>query len=156
MCLQKLEEYNHRCKEKLRANGYGPVLFNGKEYCLGVATLDGEYSQFRVMGAKRYCGRSIDDGMLHTTVAGVPKKGAACLNDNIDNFTKGFIFPGSKTGKQTHTYFYVDEVYEDEHGNITGDSIDLSPCDYLLDAITVEDWEKLFIEEIEVQTYEEQ
>ena len=154
--LQKLEEYNQSCKEKLRANGYGPVIFKEKEYCLGVATLDGEYNQFRVMGAKRYCGRSMSDGQLHTTVAGVPKRGAACLHDNIDNFTKGFIFPGSKTGKQTHTYFYVDEVYEDEHGNITGDSIDLSPCDYLLDAITVEDWEKLFIEEIEVQTYEEQ
>ena len=152
---EKLLEYNEGCRKKLTDNGYGPVMFNGKEYCLGVATLDGEYTQFRVMGAKRYCGRSTEDGKLHTTVAGVPKRGAVCLDDNIDNFTKGFIFTGSKTGKQTHTYFYVDEVYEDKDGNITGDSIDLSPCDYLLDAITVEDWEKLFIEEIEVQTYEE-
>ena len=154
--LEKVKEYNNRCIEKLAANGYGPVICNGKEYCLGVATLDGEYTQFRTVGAKRYCGRSKEDGKLHSTVAGVPKRGAACLDDNIDNFTKGFIFPGSKTGKQTHTYFYVDESYEDENGNLTGDSIDLSPCDYLLDVINIEDWEKMFEEEIEVQTYEEQ
>ena len=153
--MKKLQKYNDQCRKKLKDNGYGPITFNGKEYCLGIATLDGEYSQFRVIGAKRYCGRSTEDGKLHTTVAGVPKRGAECLQDNIDNFTKGFIFPGSKTKKQTHTYFYVPEVYEDKNGNITGDSIDLSPCDYLLDAVTVEDWESLFIEEIEVQTYEE-
>lgn len=154
--MKKLDAYNERCKNKLLSNNYGAVIHNGKEYWLGVAAMDGEYEQFRVLGAKRYCGRSTLDHELHTTVAGVPKRGAECLNDNIDNFTKGFIFPGSKTGKQTHTYFYVDDIYEDEKGNIIGDSIDLSPCDYLLDSIVVEDWEKLFIEEIEVQTYEEQ
>ena len=153
--LDKVEAYNKRCREKLAANGYGPVICNGKEYCLGVATLDGEYTEFRTVGAKRYCGRSKEDGKLHSTVAGVPKRGAACLQDDISNFTKGFIFPGSKTGKQTHTYFYVDDIYEDAKGNITGDSIDLSPCDYLLDVINIEDWDKMFEEEIEVQTYEE-
>ena len=153
--MQELENYNHGCEEKLRKNGYEPFYWQGKDYCLGKATLDGEYTQFRTVGAKRYCGRSVSDGLLHTTVAGVPKRGATCLGDDIEKFTKGFIFPGSKTGKQTHTYFYVHEAYEDKNGNITGDSIDLSPCDYLLDAVTVEDWESLFIEEIEVQTYEE-
>lgn len=153
--MKKVEEYNKRCRKKLSANGYGPVVCNGKEYCLGVATLDGEYSEFRTVGAKRYCGRSIYDNKLHSTVAGVPKRGVECLQDNIENFTRGFIFPGSKTGKQTHTYFYVDDIYEDANGNITGDSIDLSPCDYLLDVINIEDWDKMFEEEIEVQTYEE-
>lgn len=153
--LKKVKQYNDNCRQKMIDRGYKPIEWKGKEYCLGVATLDGEYTQFRTVGAKRYCGRSKEDGKLHSTVAGVPKRGAACLDDNIDNFTKGFIFPGSKTGKQTHTYFYVDESYEDENGNITGDSIDLSPCDYLLDVINIEDWEKMFEEEIEVQTYEE-
>ena len=154
--MQKIDEYNKSCKDKLHARGYEPIMFNGKEYALGVASLDGEYTQFRTVGAKRYAARSKDDNVLHTTVAGVPKKGAQCLDDNLDNFTRGFIFPGSKTGKQTHTYFYVEESYEDDNGNLTGDSVDLSPCDYLLDVITVEEWDKLFMEEIEVQTYEEQ
>ena len=154
--LKKLQRYNQQCIDELHSRGYEPVVHDGNVYSLGVASLDGEYSEFRTVGAKRYCVRSKKDGKLHTTVAGVPKRGAVCLHDNIDNFTKGFIFPGSKTGKQTHTYFYVDDVYIDDRGNITGDSIDLSPCDYLLDVVNVEDWDKLFEEDIEVISYEEE
>lgn len=151
--LEKLEAYNDSCKEKLRANGYGPVIHNGREYWLGIAELDGTYTEYKTLGAKRYCGRSAEDGELHITVAGVPKSGAKCLEDNIDNFTKGFVFPGAETGKLTHTYIYVDDIYIDENGNETGDSIDLSPCDYLLDSVAVIRWEDLVEEEIEVQVY---
>ena len=154
--LLKVEDYNQKVREKLLKNGYGPITFKGKEYLIGAAVLDGEYSQFRMQGAKRYAGRSLKDGQLHITVAGVPKRGAIALNNDINLFSPGFIFPGSVTGKQQHTYFYVDESYTDKNGNITGDSIDLSPCDYLLDSIEISDWDSLFLEEIEVQTYEEQ
>ena len=153
---EKLSAYNEGCKQKLLANGYGAVIRNGKEYWLGVAVsepLKDEYSEFKVQGAKRYCGRCIEDNEIHITVAGVPKSGAKCLKDDIGNFQKGFIFPGVMTGKKTHTYFFND-IYTDDKGNITGDSIDLSPCDYLLDDIAVYDFEKIFEEEIEVQTYE--
>jgi len=153
----KLNAYNDKCKNELLANGYDAVRVNDKEYWLGVAVSEGvkdEYSQFRVQGAKRYCGRSLKDGELHITVAGVPKSGAKCLNDNIENFQKDFIFSGAVTGKKTHTYFFVDDIYTDENGNITGDSIDLSQCDYRLDDIDIFDFEKIFEEEIEVQTYE--
>lgn len=152
---QKLQAYNDRCKEKLLANGYGCVLHNEKEYWLGVAEFDGEYSEFKVMGAKRYCGRSTKDNELHITVAGVPKKGALCLQDDINNFTKGMVFSGTITGKLTHTYNYIEGIYTDEYGNETGDSIDLTACDYKLDSVHTVDWEALLTEEIEVQTYEE-
>ena len=155
--IQKLEDYNQKCKDNLLANGYGTVLRDDKEHWLGVAVSEGEkdhYSEFKVQGAKRYCGRSCKDGELRITVAGVPKKtGAKVLKDKIEKFTKGLVFPGKITGKKTHTYFFND-IYTDKKGNITGDSIDLSPCDYLLDDITVVDFEKIFEEEIEVQTYE--
>lgn len=153
---KKIEKYNEWCKQKLLENGYGAVIRNGKEYWLGVAVSEGlkdEYSEFKVQGAKRYCGRCKEDNEIHITVAGVPKSGAKCLKDDIENFQKGFIFPGVQTGKKTHTYFFND-IYTDDKGNITGDSIDLSPCDYLLDDIAVYDFEKIFEEEIEVQTYE--
>lgn len=152
---EKLEEYNSICKEKLLANGYGCVLYNNREYWLGVAEFDGSYSEYKVQGAKRYCGRSVDDGELHITVAGVPKNGATCLNNDINNFVPGLIFSGAVTGKKTHTYFYVDEIYTDDKGNITGDSIDLSNCDYLLGSVHTVDWEKIFNEEVEIQVYEE-
>lgn len=149
---KKLDAYNNRCKEKLLKNGYGAVEHNGREYWLGVAEHDGDYTEFKVIGAKRYCGRSAEDGKLHITVAGVPKNGAECLDDNIDNFRTGFIFPGTRTGKKTHTHFYVDDIYIDENGNETGDSIDLSPCDYLLGGVV--DYNKIFTEEVEIQIYE--
>lgn len=155
---KKLNAYNEKCKKKLVENGYGPVVRNDKENWLGVAVSEGlkdEYSEFKVQGAKRYCGRCKKDNEIHITVAGVPKKGAVCLNDDISNFQKGFIFRGDVTGKKTHTYFFVDDIYTDTSGNITGDSIDLSSCDYLLDDIAVYDFEKIFEDEIEVQVYEE-
>ena len=155
---KKLDVYNEECKQKLLANGYGAVIKDRVEYWLGVAVSEGlkdEYSEFKVMGAKRYCGRCKNDNEIHITVAGVPKKtGAKCLNDDINNFDKNFVFSGILTGKKTHTHFYVDDIYEDKDGNITGDSIDLSPCDYRLDDIPVFDFEKIFEEEIaEVQIY---
>ena len=154
--LTMLQKYNDEVRKKLNRNNYDAFIFKGKEYLIGAAVLDGQYSQFRMQGAKRYAGRSLEDGEIHITVAGVPKKGAAALDNDINLFAPGLIFPGSITGKQQHTYFYVEESYVDKNGNITGDSIDLSPCDYLLDSIDVADWDSLFMEEIEVQTYEEQ
>lgn len=154
--MKKLEAYNNKCKDKLRANGYGPVIRNDREYWLGIAEHDGSYSEFKMMGAKRYAGRSIDDGEIHITVAGVPKKkGALCLDNDLNNFAPGFIFHGTKTGKRQHTYFYADDIYTDENGNITGDSIDLNPCDYLLDMVRIDDFDAIMTDEIEVIDYEQ-
>lgn len=155
----KVAAYNKMCIDKIKASGYGSVRHNGRDYNLGVAEHvpgEDEYIEFRTVGSKRYCGRCLADGKLHMTVAGVPKKkGALCLNDDIENFAPGFIFSGSATGKKTHTYFF-NEVYTDEAGNITGDSIDLSECDYLLDSVQNVDWQHIFCEEIDIQTYGEE
>lgn len=129
----KVKAYNEDCIAKLKANGYGPVNFEGKDYYLGVATVDGRYKEFKYTGAKRYCKRDLD-GKLTITVAGVPKAGVASLEDDINNFKPGLCFDGLTSGKLQHEYIYVDEIYEDEQGNITGDSINLSPCDYILDS----------------------
>lgn len=151
--MEKLEAYNESCKEKLKRNGYGAVIRDGKEYWLGVAEVE-KHDQFKTMGAKRYCLRDGED--LKITVAGVPKKkGALCLDNDIENFKDGFIFSGTKTGKQTHTYFFSEDIHTDASGNEIGDSIDLSPCDYLLSSVTKVNWQELFDEEIEVQIYEE-
>ena len=152
----RVDAYNNECKERLKLNGYGPVIFNDKEYWLGVAETEpgkDDYTEFRYQGAKRYCGRNAADGELHITVAGVPKKGAACLK-SIEDFAPGFIFSGDKTGKKTHTYFYND-IYIDERGNETGDSISLTPCDYLLSSVYVYDWDEIMTEEVTIQVYDE-
>lgn len=155
--MDKVEAYNRHCKDLLRANGYDAVIRDGKEYWLGVAEHEGDkdtYYEFKYMGAKRYCGRCMKDKQLHITVAGVPKEdGAKCLKDDINNFHPGFVFDGKTTGKKTHVYFH-NEIYIDENGNETGDSISLIPCDYELDSVNVVNWEELFNEEIQIQIYE--
>lgn len=155
--LKKVEAYNNECKERLKANGYSSVYYDGKDYWLGVAETEpgkDDYTEFKYQGAKRYCGRCAADGELHITVAGVPKKGSICLNDDIKNFSPGFIFSGTVTGKKTHTYFY-NEIYVDDAGNETGDSISLTPCDYLLSSVYVYDWDEIMKEEVMIQVYDE-
>ena len=136
----KLARYNAECKQIMLDRGYGPVKVGDKEYNLGVAELDGIYSEFKTLGSKRYCCRK-KSGELKLTVAGVPKKkGVLCLDDDINNFKEGMVFKGEKTGKKTHTFFYSDNIFTDEAGNEIGDSIDLSHCDYTLDSTTLFDW----------------
>lgn len=154
---EKLIAFNQRVKDKLTARGYGAVIHNNREYWLGVAEHDvkeDEYTEFRIVGAKRYVGRNRHDGKLHSTVAGVPKSGAECLQDDIEKFTEGFVFSGEITKKKKHTHFIVPNIYIDANGNETGDSIDLSPCDYKLSTMLDPDWDP-FIEEVNIQTYEE-
>ena len=139
----KVNEYNQRQIDKLHKRGYEGITFEDKTYYPGIAEFDGAYSEFITCGSKRYACRYADDprnkekdrGYLKLTVAGVPKKGGAkCLKDDINNFKPGFIFDGEITGKTQHTHFY-NEIHKDRFGNLIGDSIDLSPCDYLLDDI---------------------
>ena len=153
---EKVEAYNQRCRERLLERGFPGVKHNGREYWLGVAELDGEYSEFRAWHSKCYAARYADDwegkeaGKLKITVAGVPKKtGAGCLEDDIKKFIPGFIFRGERTGKLTHIYNYVDEIKINEDGDEIGDNINLVPCDYLLSP-TVEQQIDHFMEGKEV------
>ena len=153
---EALSAYNEECKRKLRANGYDAVIRNGREYWLGVAEFEGDkdtYTEFRVLGAKRYCGRQKADGQLHITVAGVPKTGAKCLNDDIENFEAGMVFSGTDTKKKTHTYIFNEGISIDENGNEVGDYIDLTPCDYLTDMVELKNWKRIFEEEIYIEAY---
>lgn len=139
MNKEKVKEYNQKCIEKLKANNYNGVTVEGITYYLGVAEHEGSYKEFKFTGAKRYCKRDIN-GKLSITVAGVPKSGVKCLNDDINNFVPGICFDGITTGKLQHEYNYVNEIYIDEKGNITGDSINLNPCDYILDSESLFDF----------------
>lgn len=144
-----LEKYNQHCKDLLTARGYGAVRHNNRDYWLGICELDGTYKEFISVGSKRYVVRDLKD-TVKITVAGVPKSGVLCLKNDLKNFKAGFIFDGVTTGKKQHTYFFEDDIYTDENGNERGDSIDLSPADYLLDSVKSVNWESIFYDEIEV------
>ena len=165
---KKLDEHNKKVIARLEERGYPGIEHEGKIYYPGVAEFDGSYSEFKCCGAKRYACRYSNDkrnkkedrGKLKLTVAGVPKKGGAkCLKDDINNFRPGFIFDGEITGKKQHTHFY-NPIHTDKYGNLIGDSIDLSPCDYLLDDIfnnakKLQEYLDGDYEEVLIQVFEE-
>lgn len=149
----KVEAFNNETKQFMIDRGYGCVECNGKQYWLGIADDDGEYTEFIGIHAKCYAKRSVK-GDLSITVAGVPKKnGSKVLNNDITNFKPGLIFPGKVTGKKQHTYFHH-EMYVDDNGNETADSINLSACDYLLNDVCKIPIDQLLNDEVVVQTYE--
>lgn len=152
--IEKVDEFNNNVKNSLIDRGFNPVHFNGRDYYLGVAEIDGVYSEFKTLGSKRYCCRIKDTGKLKITVAGVPKSGVECLHDDINNFNKGFVFDGKTTHKLLHKII-ISDIHVDSDGNEIGDSVDLSPCDYLLDSVHLTDWESIFYGEEEIRLYEE-
>ena len=152
----KVQAYNDAAIQRLKDRGYHPIYHNNRYYYLGIAEDDGDYIEFKALHSKCYAKRDRETQKLSITVAGVPKKGAASLHNNIDEFKVGKLFPGSISGKLQHKYIYTDKIYIDEWGNKTGDSIDLSPCDYIIKPASIKIIEELEDEQINIQIYEEE
>ena len=69
-----------------------PVDPEGIARPIGIYAEDGQCSQFRMLGSKKYIYRDADTGKLKMTLAGVPKDAVELLDDDIGNFREGFIF----------------------------------------------------------------
>lgn len=159
----KVKAYNEKCIEKLNARGFKGVMYKDKLYYPGVAEDDGTYMHFKTLHSKCYCKRHFvakgdnfvmgDD--LEITVAGVPKAGKKSLKNNINEFKTYFCFPGTDSGKLQHSHIFVDHIYTDVDGNLTGDSIDLTPCDYIIKDANIPDLDELLKEEVEIIDYED-
>jgi hypothetical protein len=139
--MDRLNAFNDEIRRKCTERGYAPFYIKDEEFCLGLAVCnpdDGDISEeFITLGAKRYAKRDKFTHELKITISGVPKKGVVSLNNDLNEFKPGKVFKGTDSGKLQHTYFFLDpdqEPYEDAKGNLTADSIDLSPCDYTLDS----------------------
>lgn len=61
-------------------------------YPLGVFVEEDMWSEFKTLGAKRYCYRDVEDGQLHLTVSGISKQAVICLHDDIENFNEDTVF----------------------------------------------------------------
>lgn len=153
--VDALDAYNQKQKDRFIAAGYKPVLHNGRDYWPGVAELDGRYLEFIGLHSKCYAVRKLD-GNIKITVAGVPKRGAACLKNDLANFQDGFVFPGEETGKLTHYYMTrPDPVIE--NGIEKGNSVDLHACDYIIRRPGLADFFQVIgTDEVELQVYDEQ
>jgi hypothetical protein len=120
-----ITEYNEFVKRKIRyvsktldipIEKFEPSDSKGIKHMLGLFESDGSYEEFITQGAKKYAVK--EDGEIHITVAGVPKKGAKVLN-NLKEFKDNLIFPAEITNKLTCTYIDSQEqhVVIDYQGN---------------------------------------
>ena len=143
-------EYNERARASAVKHGCSAVDSKGNPHYMGVYEDDGSYNRFKTLGAKKYAYED-ENGNLHITIAGVPKKaGAAELarKGGLEAFTPGLEF--TETGK-------LEAVYND--GRINGVMVDgrklditknvvLRPTTYKLDitneyAVVLEDSAKI-------------
>lgn len=116
--FDKFNEYVvRRLKTALNAQGIeyegnaNPRTVKGKEKVLGVFELDGYYTRFKTLGAKRYIYEYIEDEehIINITVSGVNKKTAMpwlmkTFKDPFEAFKEGLEIPPEACGKLTHTY----------------------------------------------------
>lgn len=95
-----------------------PKDIKGIEHPLGHYECEGHFSEFKTLGAKRYCYRN-DDGELKITVAGVGKRGVIALKNDINNFNEQLVFDYDTAFKNCS--YYVDDQkpidFIDNEGN---------------------------------------
>ena len=112
------DDYNkNRIDENIESEGYADDPA-GKRHYLGVYEYEGQYEEFKTLGAKKYVYR--ENGELHITIAGVNKNlGADELEENggLEAFTEGFVF--DKAGGTKIKYHNCHFDYDTPEGKIT-------------------------------------
>lgn len=108
----------------------------GKKTPLGQLTIEAEWTEFKTLGAKKYCERWKSDGKLHLTISGVSKDAVSLLNDDIANFRDGFVFDKDEPDvhKLMHTYFdsQPDITFPDGYVSHQRRGVNLRPNGYKL------------------------
>lgn len=121
-----IEQYNSNVLKKLKRmceyyqidfNKLSPKTKDGVVKPIGVWELDGVYTRFKTLGAKRYL-VEYENGEMEMTVAGLSKSNGIkylkqISKDNtevFERFNDEMYIPAHYTGKMTHTY--IDDRYE--------------------------------------------
>lgn len=124
--ISVIENYNKFVEKKIKHvsevlqipfNRFAPKDIKGHVRMLGVFDNDGTYKKFITQGAKKYAYED-EEGKLHITVSGVPKKGVVALKGNLNNFKDNLVFEYKDTEKST--LFYTEGqapcILKDEYG----------------------------------------
>lgn len=120
-----------------------PYSNKGKQSFIGRFTTEPEWTEFKTLGAKRYCerrkyteGDKDEDGQLHLTVAGINKEAVSCLKNDINNFKNGCIFDKDEEDvtKLLHTYidYMPDITFPDGYVSHQRRGVNLRPNGYKL------------------------
>ena len=138
---QVIEDYNNFVERKIKhvsetlkipLDKFAPKDIKGVPRMLGLFDDDGHYLEFITQGAKKYAVKTLNkEGQeeIHITVSGVPKKGAASLKGDLNNFRNDLVFDFKDTGKNLLIYTEAQEpvTIVDYLGN-KYDSYDVSGC----------------------------
>ena len=121
-----IKEYQRRCGLQLV---YKDI--KGKPHELGGIDEEPECA-FKTFGAKKYI--TVENGQLHCTIAGVPKKQGAAIIGSSDNFRLGMVFKGSDTGKKCLWYIDNEDItlYDAGRPFNVYSNVAMLPVDYLL------------------------
>lgn len=81
-----------------------PFDQKGKRHHIGIFEIDGRYTNFKSLGAKRYVVEK--DGHLKTTVSGLSKSAGSYIEESggLEMFADGMTIPPERSGRLTHTY----------------------------------------------------
>ena len=120
-----VNEYNKQRYKDSKNSGAMAKSNNGKYHYMGIYELDGVYTRFCTLGAKKYCYE--DAKGLHITISGVKKEDGAQELAKIENFAPEFCFKRS-AGLKAKYNDNVDMWYE-----YNGEPIHISDNVYLSD-----------------------
>lgn len=134
-----IEEYNKIIDKKIVDMCVFSSIPFGDVLGIGRFDPDGEYSEFKTLGAKKYSYRTKEDSVLHITVSGVdPKIGVEAMKNDINNFRPNFLFDYNFSGKNQKFYndnqpdFIVKDYLNNELELSYKYGIALYPTTYLL------------------------
>ena len=129
----QIRELEQKIKEKQRRCGL-QLIYNdikGKPHELGGIDEEPECA-FMTYGAKKYI--TVENGQLHCTIAGVPKRSGAAIIGDPYNFKLGMVFKGRDTGKMC--LWYIDNesitLYDQGRPFPVYSNVAMLPVDYLL------------------------
>ena len=103
--IKEFDQLNEKLIEKAENNDIPAYVDrDGKRFYLGTWDNDGNYFQFKTLGAKKYCFTKQKDGKekFEVTVSGMNKKKGARAVGSIDNFIIGKTF--NNIGRTTSWY----------------------------------------------------
>lgn len=113
-----------------------PKTKKGKVKQLGIFEKEDTCTEFRTLGAKRYCLRNEQTGKLELTVSGINKDAVYILKNDIENFTKDVCFDKDfpTVHKQLTTYCYNQPrlVWPDGYISEYKEGINLRPTGYTM------------------------
>lgn len=141
---QYVDEYNAGVAVKLRAaaeyynapdTDFAPKDIHGIAHPIGVFDFDGNYKDFKTLGAKKYAYDNHDGTGVHITIAGVPKSYGKTLK-TIDEFRTGLVFYPSPERAKYISHYDDNGAVLDFDGELweCGSGICLQPTSYKLDA----------------------